>query len=109
MAHVYLKMWLLQYMKTDAVNRYGKRRDTATIYRVFGALRARTAYQKSLSRRLLYFQKVHESCVAKRGFLSLSEYRHGRRQRRAYQEQLIEKFYRMGLKRLAYNEILQYC
>ena len=65
LTHTFLKAWLLQYMKTDAVNRYSKRRDSATIGRTFRALRARAAYQKSLSRRLLYFHKVHESYVAK--------------------------------------------
>lgn len=109
LARTYLKMWLLQYMKMDAVNRYGKRRDTETLHRVFGALRARAAYQRSLSRRLLYFEKVHESYLARRGFSSLCQYRHGRKQRRAYQGQLTEKFYRMSLKRVAYQELLQYC
>lgn len=74
----------------DAVNRYRRRMQIDLVFKVFRALRTRAAYKKGLSRRLLFFEKVHEQYVTKRGFASLAEYRQARRQRRAYQNKLKE-------------------
>jgi len=103
-----LKRWLMQYLKVDTANRYRNRLRTNQMSNVYDVLRKRAIYKKSLSRRLLFFQKVHEQHLVGRGFRSLAEYHQVRKQNRTYQSALIERFYRSSLKRFVLQELRSY-
>lgn len=76
------------------------------MYKVFEVLRATAARKKSLRRRLLFFAKVHEQYLTKRGFSSLGKYSERRRHGRAREQQLMEELYFSRLKKEAYAALL---